>query len=92
VTCYGIGSTAERIKTACGKRIMRASAWTTAAGMVKCPDCRTSDAYKNREGRLGIGDATAQVPEEIAMEPANRGTRFNMTRQQKSLLDVPVKG
>jgi hypothetical protein len=60
--------------------------------MVGCPDCLASDDYKNREGRLGIGDATVQVHEEIAMETQNRGTRFNMTRKQKSLLDVPVKG
>lgn len=89
---YGIGSTAQRVKTACNKRIKRTTPWTTAALRVKCPECLASDAWKNLAGRFGIGEPEVQVHEEIAMQPEHRGTRFNMTRKQKSLLDVPVKG
>ena len=89
--CYGIGSTEERVKTACKRRIKYGSAWTTAAARVDCERCLASDAWKNREGRFGIGEPDTQVHEELAMEPQYRGTRFNMTRRQKSLLDVPVK-
>jgi len=93
VICYGIGSTEQRVKTACGKRINRTAAWTTAAGRVRCPACIFSDAYKNLEGRFGIGDHTVQVPDEIAMHPVEKGTRFRTRKQnQKSLPDVPVKG
>ena len=86
---YGIGQTAQRVKTACGKRIMNKSAWTTAALRVDCRKCRQSDAWKNREGRYGIGEPDVQVHEEIAMEPQERGSRFK-TRKQKSLPDGPV--
>ncbi len=80
--CYGIGSTAQRVKTACGKRIKYTTPWTTAAGRVTHPDCLASDAWATREGRFGIGDATVQVPDEIAMHPVEKGTRFR-TRKQK---------
>ena len=82
--CYGIGSTEQRVKTACGKRIKRTSAWTTAAGRVNCPDCLASDAYKNLEGRFGIGDPTVQVPDEPAMHPVDRGSRFKTRKQRKA--------
>lgn len=88
---YGIGSTAKKVRTACGKRIKRTTPWTTAADMVKCPDCLASDAWATREGRFGIGDHTVQVPDEVAMHPQPRGSRFK-TRKQKSLPGGPVKG
>ena len=91
MTCYGIGSTEQRVKTACGRRIKYSSAWTTAAARVTHDECLASDAWRDREGRFGIGDATVQVPEEIAMQPEQRGTRFNMTRRQKALLDGPAE-
>ena len=87
---YGIGHTAQRVKTACGKRIKFTTPWTTAAAMVNCPDCLASQAWFYREGRYGIGDPTVQVHEEIAMEPQPRGSRFR-TRKQKSLPGGPVK-
>lgn len=89
---YGIGQTAQRVKTACGKRIKYTTPWTTAALRVTCPDCLASDAFKNREGRFGIGEPEVQVHEEIAMEPEHRELRTRMTRRkQKSLPGVPVK-
>ena len=88
---YGIGSTEQRVKTACGKRIKRTSAWTTAALRVTCQMCLDSPGWYFREGRHGIGDHTVQVPDEIAMHPVEKGTRFR-TRKQKSLPDVPAKG
>lgn len=87
MTCYGIRSTERSVKTACEKWLRRCYDWTTAARCVDCPTCIASDAWRDREGRFGIGDATVQVHEEIAMEPANRGTRFNMTRGQRKTLE-----
>lgn len=91
MTCYAIGSTEQRVITACGKRIKRTSAWTTAAKRVDHDECLSSDAYHNREGRFGIGDSDIQVPEEISMRPESRASRFNMTRRQKALLDGPAE-
>lgn len=81
---YGIGHTAQRVKTGCGKRIKYTTPWTTAAARVKCPDCLDSLAWINLEGRFGIGEPDVQVHDEIAMEPQPRGSRFKTRRQQKA--------
>lgn len=77
---YGIGQTAQRVKTACGKRIKRTTPWTTGALRVTCRGCLASDAWFNREGRFGIGEPDVQVHEEIAMEPQPRGSRFKRVK------------
>ena len=74
MTCYAIGATKERVKTACGRRVMHS--WTTAALRADCPSCIDSSAWESREGRFGIGDPTAPVHDEIAMHPHDIGTRF----------------
>ena len=86
MTCYAISGTEKSVRTACEKWLRRGADYTTAAGRVTCPDCYSSEAWDTREGRFGIGDHTVQVPDEIAMHPVEKGTRFR-TRKQRNTQD-----
>ena len=52
---YAVRATTHTIFTACNRRVRKqGNKWTTAAAAVECLPCEFTDAWKQREARLGL--------------------------------------
>ena len=72
--CYATFGTPLSVLTACDQIVSRNGHWTTAAAAADCTDCLASDAWKNRDGRHGVGDPNALAPD--APEVPSPGSTF----------------
>ncbi len=95
---YALSTTARAgkcVRTACERRVIKTRPnWTTAAAVVRCPECLATDAWLIRAGRFGVGEP--EVAAELEVEPllsrfAQGGpARGLRSRDYREYVDGPV--